>query len=290
MARRPRAAVSSSPSSTPTLPTTRTATAQATESTRTQKAPLGVVLDQASVLRRLFSRLGGVKWNGHVQLNIYATTPAPRVHCAMARRHGRVATKTPSFTPTPQTTQTATAQATESTRIPRAPLRVVLVQAGVFRMHLSSLRGDKRNGHVKKHLGYDPGPLRALPHGASSSSSGFVIRFSTPALPTTQTATAQATESTSKLRASLRVVLVQAGVFRRLLPRLSCVRRNGHVQKNAFATTSTSRVHRSMARRLRGADLASPFSTPTPPTTRTATAQATESTSELLTPFRVVLV
>ena len=95
--------------------------------------------------------------------------------------------------------------------------------------------------------------------------------FSTLALQATRTATAQATESTRKLKATLRVVLVQASVFSRPLPCLSGERRNGHVQLNTFAMNSTPRVNRPMARRLRAAASKSSSSTAAPPAMLMAT-------------------
>ena len=69
---------------------------------------------------------------------------------------------------------------------------------------------------------------RRLRAPASASS------FSTPASSTTRTATAQTTESTSKLLETPRVVLIQASVFHQLLSRLSSKRRNGHLKKRPF--------------------------------------------------------
>ena len=67
MARRLRAAASASPPPASTSPMMRTATAQATKSTRKLRAPLRVVLVQASVFRRLLSRPTGERRNGHVR-------------------------------------------------------------------------------------------------------------------------------------------------------------------------------------------------------------------------------
>ena len=66
--------------------------------------------------------------------------------------------------------------------------------------------------------------------------------------------------------------------------------RNGMILRATLATYSAHRVNRSMARRLQAAALASPFCTPAPPMTRTATAQATEETRKLRELLQVVLV
>ena len=96
--------------------------------------------------------------------------------------------------------------------------------------------------------------------------------------------------ATPKLRAPLRLFLVQESVFRQLLSRLSGEKRVAILSKNTSATALAPRVHSSMARRLRVEAPASSSLTPTSSTKRTATAQAIESTSKPRAPFRVVLV
>ena len=80
---------------------------------------------------------------------------------------------------------------------------------------------------------------------SAASSSGLELRlraaasapsFSTPTPTTTRTAPAQATDSTSELQAPPRVVLVQAGVFRRLRSCPSGGRKHEHVRKNYILT------------------------------------------------------
>ena len=117
-----------------TSPTKRTATTKAIESTSKPRAPLRVVLVQASVVRQLLSRLSGEKRVAILSKNTSATALAPRVHHSIAR--GLVSTSS--------TKRTATAKAIESTSKPRAPLRVALVQANVPRRPLR-VRNPKRS-------------------------------------------------------------------------------------------------------------------------------------------------
>ena len=77
---------------------------------------------------------------------------AHRVHRIMARRLRAAASVSPSSTSTPPTTQMATARATESTSKPRAPHRVILVQASALRRLLSRLCGEIRLATLSKTL------------------------------------------------------------------------------------------------------------------------------------------
>ena len=142
------------------------------------RAPLRVVLVQASAFRRLLSRLSGKKRMAILSKNTSATALAPRVHRSIAR--GLVSTSS--------TKRTATAQAIESTSKPRAPLRVVLVQASVPRRPLPRLSGEKGMAILSKDTSATA--LAPLVHRSIASTSS-----------TKRTATAQATESTSKPRA-----------------------------------------------------------------------------------------
>ena len=92
-----------------------------------------------------------------------------------------------------------------------------------------------------------------------------------------------------KLRALLRVVLVQASALRRLLSRLRGERRNEHAQKNTFAATSGPRVYRFIARWLQAAASASFVFNPSTIVDANGHGKATESTRKIRAPLRVVL-
>ena len=111
----------------------RKATAKVTESTRKLRAPVRVVLAEASVFHQHPSRHSCQKGNGHFQKSAFATTSPPRAHRSIARRLRAAASASASSIPVSPTTRTATTQATEPTRKLRELVRVVLVQASVFR-------------------------------------------------------------------------------------------------------------------------------------------------------------
>ena len=171
--------------------------------------------------------------------NTFAKTLAPRVKRSMARQLRATASASPFSTPAPPTTRTATTQAPESTSKLQAPLRVVL--GGERRMASQSKSSFPTSAAPRVHRSI----ARRLRATAKASP------FSIPAPSTKRTATAQAPESTSKLQAPLRVVLVQSSVFRWHLSRLGGERNMASQSKSSFATTSTPRMHRSMARRIR---------------------------------------
>ena len=99
-----------------------------------------------------FSRLCSLYRHGDVKLfRIYPGEPSE-------------ASASSSSAPTSSTTRTATAQATESSRNVRAPLRVVLVQVSIFRRLLSRLSGERWTTFFPKNTFPTTSPSRAQDH------------------------------------------------------------------------------------------------------------------------------
>ena len=132
------------------------------------------------VFRRLLSRLSGEKRVAILSKKNFTTALAPRVHRSMARGLRAAASASSSSTSISSTKRTATAQATESTRKLQAPLRVVLVQARVFRRLLSRLGGEKKKAVLSKTTfaaALTPLVHRPIARGLVGRISGFLILY-----------------------------------------------------------------------------------------------------------------
>ena len=118
---------------------------------------------------------------------------------------------------------------------------------------LSSPNGEKRNGHGPKSTFANSATTpavcvhRAMARRLRAAASVF-FNSSTTHDANGHDTSHRANENTTSTSSG---VLIQAGAFRRLLSYLSGEKRNEDIPLSTFATTSTPRVNRSLARRFR---------------------------------------